>query len=1242
MAANTYDFTLTFKKYVEDEIQLDGSPTEKESEETVAMSPNDQEGDVKTTGPSLGLSNIEVTETGYIKHYSEVATETTIVEIDTDQKTTTKNVKVTTQKKFQVVTEVFMFKITQREDESRILHYLTFNRKLYEPNEIVADIQYKSTPKRSELQELLGKRVELSYTGPSASGGTQSKTIKGFYVHDILPLYKDASGENLYVRLHIYSLDHQFTRKKFSRTYVAKKLFADILLAGTPTASGKKIFGYNMQPNLLACPFATFYDNKKKTLTGLNHLAYTAKGSSSKSESVQPYLVQYNESFYDFLVRTTNRCGEFLFWENNSLHLGRNTDKDTKPEVEIKSGDCLSVFYTSLFASQAFVTDYMTIDDQNDLASTPELNSSNVGGSLNPGSGNTKYYYNNEINHDVYRTHLYRDRFDSAKNQKSQNWRKHMVRFFSNLLREGTLFNLSKGLKAYEATTEAVASAKASQDNARDNKTYINSNAQAVFPFTTADTNGQLNNTFYTTIRKKEEELSRQLITFNIANDYKDLSLGDAIRFDGLTYVIVQIKMDMSIGESKFRDIDAANEVEFQNLGGAVMQVVAIPMDATGAYPPIHHAGHIRNSDPQVAFVADFKDPQQRGRVRIIYPWQHKSNKEASPWIRVLTPSATPGSGCSFQLATGDEVLVNYEAGNVERPYVAGASFNRHNAKPFDRGDMALISKNGHGIAFDDPTDTTSFSTAVSPAWNFVKQFIPLADVSKVGSIDKLKFSGGMTLSDVYGLYNISMSSDQRKIDISSPFGNVNIDAFTGITISAPNGDINIKGQNINIEAGNAVKITSGTNVRDKDYVGDFANLAKGPKAGLVGAGFVDGFAEHFKPFVNTADLNLLRKMMETFLRPIDGTMEIKSYKYMFLEAGDGEATIQPARYNTDSTKYTRGITNARSLTGIKGAVEVIDSTIDQFVGNLECQQQIVNDAVNAFDAQRIIHIDIIGTDCLKGKDIVKAAWNNGTPEKKEYKTDTADFCLKEGVDKEKLQSLVDDANDLAVLAFNYFGSISSASIKNTVDTLVSNPVNAKCLYYDKIRATAEEALHNLDQTEKNLSIKWEELNNSHAILEKLKVNIKRQWFNALWQKITEAPDCPLKTKVKLCDDASNWDEFVGSIEEVQNAPDQAMNDAFTGFGQQYYHFGSHLKKQNDRAHWEADKPGQIIFSDQSNHSFYFDRNGVSTVYMNRTVEDDNVSPKGLMTLLYGWADNVNGVQADANMDVCQDAMDKS
>ena len=1236
MAANTYDFALTLKKFVEEEIMLDGSPTEKESEETVSMNKNDEEGDVKITGPVLGLANIEVTENGYIRHYNDVTTETTILTVDTNQQKTTKKVKVTNQRKTQVVREEFFFKVTQKEDDYRILHYLTFNRKLYQPNEIIADIQYKSTPKRSELQELLGKKVELSYTRPTPQGGTDSKTIKGFYVHDILPLYKDASGENLYVRLHIYSIDHQLTRKKYSRTHVAKKLFADILLEGTPTASGKKIYHYNMQPTLLSCPFATFYDRKKKTLTDLNHIVYTH--NSNKSEFIQPYLVQYNESFYDFLVRTTNRCGEFLFWEDNSLHVGRSTDQDSNPKVEIKSNECLSIYYTSINAAQSYATDYLTIDDQNDFGSTPELNSSNVGSALNPASGNSKFYYNDEINHDVYRTHLFWDKFDSAKNQKSHNWRKYMVRFFSHILSENTLYNLTKRFTSYEATTNSVALAEANQNNSRDNQTYItkdarshkderdtklNNNISSIFPFTTADKNGHLNSSFYAKIRKKEEELSRQLITFNIATEYKDLSLGQAIKHDGITYVIVQIKMDMSNGESKFYSIDGEKEAEFHNMNGAVMQVVAIPMDGTSAYPPVHTAGHVRHSEPQVAFVADFKDPQKRGRVRIIYPWQHKSDKEPSPWISVLTPSATTESGCSFELGIGDEVLVNYESNNIERPYVAGTLFNRRNSTPFKRGDMALISKNGHGIAFDDPNDTTKFSSGVSPAWSFVKQFIPLSDLSKVGSINKLKLSGGITLSDVYGFYNISMSSDQRKIDISSPFGKVNINAFTGITISAPNGDINIKGQNINIEAGNAVKITSGTNIRDKGYVGDLAGLAKEKKAGLIGTDFVDGFAGHFKPFANTADLELLRKMMEVFLRPIDGTMEIKSYKYMLLEAGDGEAAIEPTRYATDKAQSTRNVTNARSLTGLFGAVEIINTKVELFINTLESKQRIVNNAMNAFDAQRTININIIGTDCLKGKDIVQAVWNEGTPEQKEYTIDSTEFCMKEGANNIQLQSLVNTANDLAVLAFSFFDSISAKTMTSMVDTLAPNSVNARSLYYDKVKETAEDSLNNIKQKEQSLSIKWDELNNSHANYGELKKYMKRKWFNAFWQKIAEDKDYPLKATVALNEDASNWNQFVASIEEEQKDSVQAMNDAFAGLGEHHYHHGRAINKLKDREHWTASKPGQIIFSDKANHSFYFDKDGVSNVYINPSVTDEEVSPDTLITLLNGWADSI-------------------
>ena len=47
----------------------------------------------------------------------------------------------------------------------------------------------------------------------------------------------------------------------------------------------------------------------------------------------QPYLVQYNESFYDFLARSAIRCGEMLYFEGGSLNLGM------KPDLEKASKD---------------------------------------------------------------------------------------------------------------------------------------------------------------------------------------------------------------------------------------------------------------------------------------------------------------------------------------------------------------------------------------------------------------------------------------------------------------------------------------------------------------------------------------------------------------------------------------------------------------------------------------------------------------------------------------------------------------------------------------------------------------------------------------------------------------------------------------------------------------------------------------------------------------------------------------
>jgi len=44
----------------------------------------------------------------------------------------------------------------------------------------------------------------------------------------------------------------------------------------------------------------------------------------------------------------------------------------------------------------------------------------------------------------------------------------------------------------------------------------------------------------------------------------------------------------------------------------------------------------------------------------------------------------------------------------------------------------------------------------------------------------------------------------------------VNLNAFQGISIEAPNGDIEIKGKNVSIEASNRLSLSSGENIGRK------------------------------------------------------------------------------------------------------------------------------------------------------------------------------------------------------------------------------------------------------------------------------------------------------------------------------------------------------------------------------------------------------------------------------------------
>ena len=107
-----------------------------------------------------------------------------------------------------------------------------------------------------------------------------------------------------------------------------------------------------------------------------------------------------------------------------------------------------------------------------------------------------------------------------------------------------------------------------------------------------------------------------------------------------------------------------------------------------------------------------------------------KTYKDMStPWIRVASPMATDGGGALFRPRVGDEVLINFDSDNVERPYVVGSLYSKNTLTP-DEGlyrkaapvmqwknlSMQLMSPNGHHITFTDPSGGNCFITKSIPA----------------------------------------------------------------------------------------------------------------------------------------------------------------------------------------------------------------------------------------------------------------------------------------------------------------------------------------------------------------------------------------------------------------------------------------------------------------------------------------------------------------------------------------------
>ncbi len=106
-----------------------------------------------------------------------------------------------------------------------------------------------------------------------------------------------------------------------------------------------------------------------------------------------------------------------------------------------------------------------------------------------------------------------------------------------------------------------------------------------------------------------------------------------------------------------------------------------------------------------IGIVTNNEDPDGMGRVKLKFPWSGGSDE--SYWVRVATLMAGKDRGTFFLPEVEDEVLVAFDHGDINYPYVIGALWNGVDTPPLTNEDgknniRTIKSRSGHEIIFND------------------------------------------------------------------------------------------------------------------------------------------------------------------------------------------------------------------------------------------------------------------------------------------------------------------------------------------------------------------------------------------------------------------------------------------------------------------------------------------------------------------------------------------------------------
>jgi uncharacterized protein involved in type VI secretion and phage assembly len=191
------------------------------------------------------------------------------------------------------------------------------------------------------------------------------------------------------------------------------------------------------------------------------------------------------------------------------------------------------------------------------------------------------------------------------------------------------------------------------------------------------------------------------------------------------------------------------------------------------------------------------------GMVKVKYPWL--SDSEESFWARLAGPGFGKQRGVYFMPEVNDEVLVAFEQGDFNRPYIIGGVFNGQDAPPEVASKVVsggkvktriIKTRTGHTIRLVDQDGGEEYIEIVDAKSNTSIKMDTQNRKITIDSKDKI---------EIMAQGDLSLQSKTGKVDIRAQQGlslqgmTVDVKGTSSATVES-NGSTNVKGMSLSVQ----------------------------------------------------------------------------------------------------------------------------------------------------------------------------------------------------------------------------------------------------------------------------------------------------------------------------------------------------------------------------------------------------------------------------------------------------------